>query len=367
MKKIRPVIISILILIMTVMSGCGLLRSFMGGNPEKAQANSVGMFAYEQLSEKEKEVYNTMENVLTNHQEKAVVVTISDENMKRVFYCVLVDHPEIFWCSSFERSSVKIGDSTVKTEFVPIYSMDKQTRYDYKEQIDKTADSWLAKIPADASDYDKAKILFETLVTEVSYDSNSAENQNIISVFVNKSTVCQGYSKAYQFLLSKVGIESTLVKGVANNEAHSWNLVKMDGDYYYTDVTWGNPQFSSKGISAKFIHYAYFGVTTNELLKSHQIDAEIQLPECTAIKDNYFQKEGLYFDTKNANIVGDAIYTANADNKNYISLKFANDDTYNWAKDYFITQRNVFKFYSSASKVFMYNNDELKVMSVLFR
>lgn len=367
MKKLRSVIISALIIAMTVMSGCGLLRSFMGGNPDKGQANSVGMYAYEQLSDKEKDVYNTMENVLTNHQEKAVIETISDENMKRVFYCVLVDHPEIFWCSSFERSSVKLGDTTVKTEFVPIYTMDKQTRYDYKEQIDKTADSWLAKIPADADDYEKALTLYETLVTEVSYDSNAPENQNIISVFVNKSTVCQGYTKAYQYLLSKVGIESTLVKGVANNEAHSWNLVKMDGDYYYTDVTWGNPQFSSKGIATKFINYAYFGVTTEELLKSHVIDADVDLPECTATKDNYFIKEGLFFDTTNANIVGDAIYTANADHKNYISLKFATDEEYRWAKDYFITQKNIFRFYSSASKVFMYNNDELKVLSVLFR
>lgn len=360
----------LIVLICAVMlSGCGLL-SASGGNSSKttqAPAASKGMYAYECLDDKEKLVYNNMEYSLTNHLESIEVETIPDENMKKVFYFVLKDHPEIFWCTSFNRNSTKYVDGSVKTEFIPVYTQTKQERYDYKEQIDKTADSWLAKIPAGADDFQKVKIIFDTIVSEVEYVAGSEENQNIISVFVNRQSVCQGYAKAFQYLLSKVGIESTLVKGTAKNESHAWNIVKLDGEYYYFDVTWGDPAFASNKEISNYINYAYFGVTSEEIAKSHVIDDELTLPECNATKDNYYVHEKLFFNVKNKNIVGDAIYSADIDRKNFVSMKFDSDDTYKWAVDYFITNNHVFDFCTFTKRVFMYNNEELKVLSIIFQ
>ena len=241
-----------------ILTGCGLLPSSGGtGNATSvAPEASKGLYAYECLDEKEKLVYNSMEYALTNHLEKVQVETMPDESMKKIFYFVLKDHPEIFWCTSFNRNSTKYPDATVKTEFAPIYTMSKTERYNYKEQIDQAADAWLAAVPAGATDYEKARVIFDTLVKEVDYVSGSEENQNIISVFVNKKSVCQGYAKAFQYMLAKVGIESTLVKGVAENESHVWNLVKLDGDYYYFDVTWGDPAFYGADSGPDFINYA---------------------------------------------------------------------------------------------------------------
>ena len=281
-------------------------------------------------------------------------------------YRILKDHPEIFWCTSFNRNSIKMGTS-VRTEFEPIYTMSKTARYNYKEKIDATADAWLAGIPATATDYDKAKIIFDTLVKEVDYVSGSEENQNIISVFVNKKSVCQGYAKAFQYMLAKVGVEATLVKGRAENESHVWNLVKLDGEYYHFDVTWGDPAFYGADSGPDFINYAYFGVTSEEIQRTHVIDDDLTLPECNATKDNYYVKEKLFFDVKNKNIVGDAIYSADLDGKPFVSMKFDSDDTFNWAVEYFKSQNHVFDFCTSTKRVLMYNSDELRVMSVIFK
>ena len=81
-----------------------------------ATSSSAGLFAYERLNAKEKAVYDAMESAMVNHQDKVPVETLSDDDMKKVFNYVLYDHPEIFWCTSSVRHSLKYSDGTIKTE-----------------------------------------------------------------------------------------------------------------------------------------------------------------------------------------------------------------------------------------------------------
>ena len=57
--------------------------------------------------------------------------------------------------------------------------------------------------------------------------------------------VCDGYSYAYEYLLQQAGITCTRVGGYAGSdpdsmEAHSWNLVQLDGEWYEVDSTWND-------------------------------------------------------------------------------------------------------------------------------
>ena len=54
---------------------------------------------------------------------------------------------------------------------------------------------------------------------------------------VNGKTVCSGYAKAFQFILQNLGYESILVAGEGADGLHAWNMVKIDDDYYYFEVT----------------------------------------------------------------------------------------------------------------------------------
>ncbi len=63
--------------------------------------------------------------------------------------------------------------------------------------------------------------------------------------FLNKKTVCQGYANATQYLLTLLGIPAVVVTGTAEGDTHAWNLVQLDGAYYFMDTTWGNSSYNN--------------------------------------------------------------------------------------------------------------------------
>ena len=216
--------------------------------------------------------------------------------------------------------------------------------------IDEEADRMLADAPTDGTDYEKALYVFEKLITEVDYVDDSADNQNIISVFLNHETICQGYAYATQYLLEKLGISCTTVLGNVSDGPHAWNLVKLDGDYYYIDTTWGNSQYLSRqgeqkeAVISKYIDYNYFGISTADIMQSHTADERISLPGCTATADNYYVHEGRYITEWNPETIGAIFAQAYQNGENMVQVKFASTDLYEQAMQYFVEEYGIAKF-----------------------
>ena len=193
-------------------------------------------------------------------------------------------------------------DEIDSIEFSGRYSMERETAVLRRNQIQKAVGRILAGIDSDAEAYEKVKYVYDTLIRETDYQLDAPDNQNIYSVFVNNLSVCQGYAKATQYLLNRLGVECVLVLGTVNNgEGHAWNLVNVDGDYYYVDTTWGDASYQPEddGASATFakpdINYDYLNVTTAELVRTHTIGGEIPMPVCSATAANYYVREGALF------------------------------------------------------------------------
>ena len=245
--------------------------------------------------------------------------------------------------------------------------MTDDERMDMQAQIDETVSQILAGIDAQAPDYDKAKYVFDYLASNVAYSTGAPDNQNIISVFVNGETVCQGYAAATQYLLEKLDIPCAVVAGTADGQSHAWNLVKLDGEYYYMDTTWGNATYSGDGMGLdSFINYNYFAVTTGELQKTHQPNDDIIVPVCQAVKDNYYVHENLYFDTWDADNIGNVYRTAYEQGDGFCSVRFADRELYEQAFSYFITDQKIVHYCKGLTSLYYLEDSDQNVLTIKF-
>ena len=111
----------------------------------------------------------------------------------------------------------------------------------------------LADAPKEGSDYEKALYVFEKLIDEVDYVEDSADNQNIISVFLNHETICQGYAYATQYLLEKLGVSCTTVIGMSVTDRMHGIWCSWTEHIIILDTTWGNSQYLSRQSEQKRI------------------------------------------------------------------------------------------------------------------
>jgi hypothetical protein len=70
----------------------------------------------------------------------------------------------------------------------------------------------------------------------------------------------------------------------------------------------------------------------------------IELPECTATEDNYYHKEGLYFESGQLSEIGTLIQNAYNRGDETVSMKFNSAATYDSVYNYFIVQSNIAKY-----------------------
>lgn len=287
-------------------------------------------YFYEQLSSERKQIYDEIYKGLKNHDSKIVIGETDTHIVDNVYQRVLMDHPEIFWNDGSYQSTTYRGLGS-RMEISPGYLMTKSESETYQDEIEQVADEWLSGISDQASDYEKILYVYEKIIREVDYDTNAEHNQNIYSVFAKRRSVCAGYAKATQYLLQKLGVFCTYVTGTAKTTGgrHAWNLVWCDGSYYYVDTTWGDPVFvGESGKNSDQIIYDFMCCSTEELTKTHTIDARWEMPECNSMEDNYYVRNGDYYTSYNQNEIWNKMKQDIDEEQPETVIKFADPDLY---------------------------------------
>lgn len=204
------------------------------------------------------------------------------------------DYPEYFWLGNAWHAGANYFNGTATLTLTPQYTMPGSTLAAAQSAYNAKVDALTKDLSG--SDYDKAKTLHDRLIDTVTYEATS-NDQNAYGALVEGKAVCNGYTRAYQHLLLKAGIPAWFVCGTSIDPVtgapanHAWNLVKLGGQWYYTDVTWDD--------QGENTFYTYFNITTQQLLEEHTIDPQYAkwVPAATATGANYYIKEGRVFDS----------------------------------------------------------------------
>lgn len=338
--------------------------------PKEVKSISKGKYAYESLSEEHQKIYDQMLDAVLNHEEEVTLSTSDGRYLEDIFNCIKADYGGLFWVESFRYTQYQRNGHTEMMSFAPNYIMSAEEREAIQKKIDKRVKKYIADIGPDATDYEKVRTIYRKLIEKVDYNLHADNNQNIISVFIGKETVCQGYASAMQYLLDQLDIPCVIITGMAKGGPHAWNLVQIDGEWYYADVTWGNSKYhDDEKNDVKYVEYDYLNITTEEMLLDHTPQVKFELPECETADDNYFVREGKYFtsfDEASIAKIGAVFQKAYEKGKNNISVKFSSRELCTQAKEYFLTKYHISDFCSGLETVYYKTNMQLNIFVIIF-
>lgn len=124
--------------------------------------------------------------------------------------------------------------------------------------------------------YENIKLVHDYIVESIEYDQTTSQSNiyDIYGALINKKSVCEGYAKAFKYLMDNLDIPCTVVTGKATNsegntENHAWNYVQINGIWYGVDCTWDDPIVIGSGIISNLSKYEYFLKGEEEFNKTH--------------------------------------------------------------------------------------------------
>ncbi|MDB1468111.1 Ig-like domain-containing protein, partial [Bifidobacterium adolescentis] len=143
----------------------------------------------------------------------------------------------------------------------------------------------------DGTEYAKAVWLHDWLIDQMKYDS-SLKWSSAESALTRGLGTCQSYESAYSSLLTKAGIENAETRDTA--DGHTWNAVKLDGEWYQVDATWDDSDNNWYGFDQRHL---YFGLTDELMAIAHSGHTSIYQADgygqrSISLKDNYFIRSG---------------------------------------------------------------------------
>ena len=289
---------------------------------------SNNMYYFNTLTKEQRYIYEAIANGVKNYDDEFVVRDYvdgdKDDFAREVSYAIEAftnDHPEVFYLKAQYSSYV-----------YPAFEGNiGYIRLNYTEE-----NTYQNRISNDVKYYKE---------DDIPRKYHTAEGTLLEGV-----GVCDSFSKAYQLVLNKVGIDSIIVLGNLNDSPHAWNMVKLGDNWYHVDITSSHSIYDEAGI----INHAYFNLTTEAEKAFVTLDNEEILPKCNSGEFNYYNYYNLVIE-ENSNIEAKMreIYD-HFNGLNYIEFYF-NGDVSVGITEILTALRDIDESYLDGSKLYYYN------------
>lgn len=332
----------------------GEIRKLREQKVQQTDEDQYQEYYFKLLSEDEQRIYRQMLNGIRERQNEFYLTSADEDVISKVYHALLKDHPELFWVHNREEVYTTSYKGTDYCRFSPGYTYTEQEISEILTEMQNAVNEVNAEITQNASDYDKVKMIYTYLIDHTEYEA-SDDDQNIAGVFWKKKAVCAGYARAVQYLLEQLGIPCIYVEGSArdSDEGHAWNIVKINGQYYYVDATNGDqPSFLEGGAvqleEHKTVIYDYLCPFPQEYEQVYTASDEFPVPECMASDLNFYVLNQACFDTYDEQQIYDFCCMRLDNGAAVVRFKFTLQDAFDsayrqWIQDGYI--QNVARYY----------------------
>ena len=237
---------------------------------------------------------------------------IPTDSLLKIFTETVNYYPELFDISSSIRYSY-IGNSVYSV--IPEYVL---TAEEYEAKM-KTYNERLDYIASGAAplktDLEKILYIHNYLVANFEYDT-SYKIYDVYNFLTTGTGVCQAYTQTFNALMHRLGIECT--SAINNPESHTWNIVRLDGEFYHIDCTHDDPINQSAGS----VRYDLF-LLSDSSITSYKSHTSWYTVMYDAICDSSKYESGWVWNSSSSGIVnsGDKwYYIAETDERNSVLM-----------------------------------------------
>ena len=195
---------------------------------------------------------------------------VTADEFVAVWKVFVVENPRYYWLSN---------SIVLDSDYVNFCIDEAYSKSDYRAQCDASISGMLkdfdGAIRENMSHLEIALNAHNFIINRMNYayesDGKTPEDaiwaHNIIGCAKYGLGVCESYAETFMFLCKHYGVDVIIVTGDANDEAHAWNIVKIDDYWYGVDVTWDETNVDGE------ISYDCFGMSKQYCESTHNADS----------------------------------------------------------------------------------------------
>ncbi len=261
---------------------------------------------------------------------------VQDENeaqaiLDEIAYILQNDeYPNTLYCSfNREKVSVKVSNTQADTGD-PLNYNEEEHQLEFTELVQKFAENYILEhleyvdnlenpqfyrnlenqlktiantITNDSmTDFEKELAIFDYIGTNYAYADDLLEMHDVSYMLESKKGTCDAYATLFKYLAKYSGLEVKLVYGSLknNSNAHVWNLIHLDGEWYYVDTTpsKNHSELHEFSDGTKYVTYGNLNMSSMNISDLGYLMNPKAYPTLTAMDYNYYIKNDLIFNSR---------------------------------------------------------------------
>ena len=250
-------------------------------------------YYYHLLHKEEQAVYHALETGLRSNSPSIMVPKSDVRKLAEIYFMIRLDHPEIFYTVSYKARTWQGADSI---EVMPEYLYPKKQIKAHQQAMDSRIEK-LIRPAMKLKEEEKEQYIHDFICEHVHYDKlKKPYSHEIIGPLGHGIGVCEGIAKTVKILCDHLGIWCIIPISDNNPDKqiryrHTWNILKLGGQYYHMDAT-----FDLSLSKESLIRYDYYNLDDKNIFRDHE-PVMYPMPACQDGKKRYYIQKKLSFTT----------------------------------------------------------------------